>query len=121
LRRILIADDDPVERSTLINCGKKWGYDVIAAEDGKNAVKHALTFKPELIVMDYILPHLNGLDAAQEIRKIPGLSNTPVILISSFCEKILLEECKKVRNMQFFAKPFELEKLKILIDSSFTP
>lgn len=120
MQQILIADDDPIERNALVSYIKKWGYDVIAVDDGYKAVQRASVFKPDLIVMDYILPRLTGLDAAAEIRKMPDRSEVPIILISSFCEEILMQECNQIANIQFLEKPFEFENLKTIIDSILT-
>lgn len=62
---------------------KKEGYDVSIANDGEEAVKMASELKPDLILLDLILPKMNGFEALERMRAMEGLKDTPVIVLSN--------------------------------------
>ena len=81
---ILIADDDPNVHQSLNNYFRRERYKTLSAYDGENAVKQAVLYKPDLIIMDIMMPRLDGLEALRDIRK---KANTPIILLSAKTEE----------------------------------
>lgn len=85
-KRILVADDNPMIRKMLCQLFEREDeYDICAeAEDGQKAIDLALKHRPDLIVLDFAMPVLNGLDAARKLKKImPGV---PIILFTQHAE-----------------------------------
>ena len=110
-KRILVVDDEPpiqriLRRNLMMN-----GYEVLVAEDGKQAVEIALHQQPDLILLDLCLPgDLDGLDVCKQIRL--AMYKTPIIVLSA-----VTEEKQKVRALDmgaddYLTKPFSNEELQ---------
>ncbi|EEF80770.1 twitching motility response regulator PilH [Methylophaga thiooxydans] len=80
---ILIADDSPTEVYVLQKLLEKNGHDVLIAEDGIQAVDKATSQQPDLILMDVVMPNLNGFQATRKLSKASETSHIPIIIVSS--------------------------------------
>lgn len=80
---ILIADDSPTEVYVLQKVLQKNGHEVMVAEDGEQAVTLAQTKSPDLILMDVVMPKLNGFQATRKLTKAPETQDIPIIIVSS--------------------------------------
>ena len=83
MARILIVDDSPTQLLSLKRVVEKLGHSVIVAEDGAAGVEAAKREIPELILMDVVMPNLNGFQATRSIAKDPKTSHIPVILVTT--------------------------------------
>ncbi len=86
--KILLVDDDNdfVEATRLVLESKP--YEVIVAYDGDEGLAKARQEKPDLIILDIIMPVKDGFRAAEQLKKDPDLSKIPVIMLTSFAEKV---------------------------------
>ena len=84
--KILIVDDDPdlVEATKIVLETK---YDVITASEGNEGIGKAKAEKPDLIILDVIMPVKDGFSAAEQIKKDPDLCEIPVIMLTSYAER----------------------------------
>lgn len=80
---ILIADDSPTEIYILQKILEKHGHQIIIAEDGEQAVTIAHSEQPDLILMDVVMPNLNGFQATRRLTKDPATTAIPIIIVSS--------------------------------------
>lgn len=80
---ILIADDSPTEVYVLKKILEKHNHQILIAEDGEQAIELAQTKRPALILMDVVMPKLNGFQATRRLSKDPETSSIPVIIVSS--------------------------------------
>ena len=80
---ILIADDSPTEVFILKKILEKHKHQVIVAEDGQKAIALTHSKRPNLIVMDVIMPNLNGFQTTRNLSKDPSTSNIPIVIVSS--------------------------------------
>jgi CheY-like chemotaxis protein len=82
-KKILVVDDSNtallVERMIL----SKGAYDLVTAQDGAEALATAIAERPDLILMDIVMPKMNGFEACQALRAHPGTSETPIILVTT--------------------------------------
>ena len=83
IKRILLVDDSPTERHIIGEILTKAGYQVSMAENGEQAVALASAQKPDLIVMDVVMPGLNGFQATRAITKDPETQHIPVIICTT--------------------------------------
>lgn len=83
MAKILIVDDSSTQIHVLKKMLVKNGYDTIVAEDGDTAVTVAREEQPDLILMDVVMPGLNGFQATRHITKTEGTKHIPVIMLSS--------------------------------------
>jgi CheY-like chemotaxis protein len=83
---LLVEDSKPIRReneSALL----KAGYEVITAEDGESALRSARTDKPDLILLDMILPKMSGPEVLKHLKNDPATAQIPVVVLSSLTEK----------------------------------
>ena len=83
ITKILVVDDDPDIVEILRYNLSLAGYDVKAASNGKEAIKKAKIFIPEIILLDVMMPEMDGIEACRLIREIPSLNNTRIIFLSA--------------------------------------
>jgi twitching motility two-component system response regulator PilH len=83
VRRILIVDDSPTERHVLNEMLVAAGYDVIASDSGDDAIRVAKRERPDAILMDIVMPGLNGFQATRAISRDPDTAAIPVIICTS--------------------------------------
>ena len=83
IRKILIVDDSPTERHVLQDMLTKAGYEVLASDNGEDAIAKARSSKPDLILMDVVMPGLNGFQATRAISRDPETRSIPVIMCTS--------------------------------------
>jgi twitching motility two-component system response regulator PilH len=83
IRKILIVDDSPTERHVLQDMLTKAGYEVLASDNGEDAIAQARSSKPDLILMDVVMPGLNGFQATRAISRDPETRSIPVIMCTS--------------------------------------
>jgi two-component system alkaline phosphatase synthesis response regulator PhoP len=109
--RILIVDDenDFIELLQYKLAGH--GYELIVANDGVHALSQARTLKPHLILLDILLPDLDGLSVCQILRRQPATKRIPIIFMSALTGDVT----KRTATMQaedFFTKPLDLNRLE---------
>jgi len=109
--RILIVDDenDFIELLQYKLAGH--GYEIIVANDGVHALSQARTQKPNLILLDILLPDLDGLSVCEILRRQPGTKKIPIIFMSALTGDVT----KRTATMQaddFFTKPLDLNRLE---------
>jgi len=83
IQKILIVDDSPTERYYLTDILVKNGFSVSTAENGEDALLKMRADRPELILMDVVMPGANGFQVTRSIARDPELSTVPVIICSS--------------------------------------
>ncbi len=83
IHKILIVDDSPTERYYLTDILVKNGFKVTTADNGEEALALIKADKPELILMDVVMPGANGFQVTRAIARDPDLANVPIIICSS--------------------------------------
>jgi twitching motility two-component system response regulator PilH len=83
IKRILIVDDSPTERHVLNDMLSKAGYEVVASDNGEDAILKARQVHPDLILMDVVMPGLNGFQATRAISRDAETRTIPIILCTS--------------------------------------
>lgn len=85
--KILLVEDSKTIRLANESALHKAGYEVIAAEDGETALQMARETRPDLILLDMILPKLSGPEVLRRLKKNPATAGIPVVVLSSLSEK----------------------------------
>lgn len=111
---ILAIDDDPDILRTLIFLFKrKPGFRVVAVDDPRNALTMLQTLRPDVILMDLMMPHMTGFELLQRLRAHPEFATTPIAVGSSRSfDKDRLEVLRAGAN-EFIAKPYNFEELAL--------
>ena len=117
MARILIVDDSPSQLLGIKRIVEKLGHETLSAEDGAAGVEVAKAEKPDLILMDVVMPNLNGFQATRTISKNADTAHIPIILVTTKDQ-----ETDKVWGMRqgakaYITKPFTEGQLVDVINS----
>ncbi len=111
--KILIAEDDINIRQGLIEALSREGYDLISAENGKTALAQYERHKPDFIILDIMMPELDGYSVCREIRKRDEL--TPIIFLSAKGEEIDRVVGLELGADDYISKPFGVHEIRARI------
>lgn len=108
-RRVLIAEDDPNIRDGLVDALEMEGFTVTAAANGREALKFHNQWRPDLIILDIMMPIKSGYDVCREIRR--GDSRVPIIMLTAKGEEIDKVVGLELGADDYVCKPFGLREL----------
>jgi PleD family two-component response regulator len=104
-RKILLADDSQtalmMERALLVGSP----YEVIVATDGQDAVQQAIANDPDLIILDVVMPNMDGFEACRELRRLDATRDTPIIMVTTRGEPHNVERGYEVGCNDYVTKP----------------
>ena len=103
-RRILVAEDDRFLRKAAEMALKRQGYTVLTAADGEEAVRAAQSELPDLILLDLIMPKLNGFDVLQALKKEAPTALIPVIVLSNLGQDRDVQQAMDAGATAYFIK-----------------
>ncbi|MCI5144279.1 MAG: response regulator [Candidatus Electrothrix sp. AR3] len=110
-KKLLIVDDSPTELKLIIDVFNTPEYEIITASDGEAGVEKAEAEKPDLIILDVVMPKMNGFQACRKIKSTPDLQDIPVILLTSKNQKSDEFWGKKQGADVYLTKPFNIDEL----------
>jgi DNA-binding response OmpR family regulator len=113
--KILVVDDEPAIREFLHAVLTDEGYDVLTASDGLEALPIAVEQQPDLILLDIMMPGLNGMETCQRLRERPTTSHIRVIILTAYDQRERLEESIAAGADDFLGKPIDLTELRIRV------
>ncbi len=114
-KKILIVEDN-ADLLKVLQLLLKDSYEAIPAMKGTQAVDIAATERPDLILLDIILPDMNGLEIARLMRQHPDIKATPILAMTAKVSRIDEEDCILSGCDDFIAKPFTFEQLRPRIE-----
>ena len=117
LPKILLVEDFDDTRLMMKMWLEKRGYSVIEAENGEEAVNLAQSEAPDLIIMDVMMPGMNGLDATQRIRQYQALRRTPIVAVSAYGADEYRSLALEAGCNEYVSTPFEPRALARLLTS----
>ncbi len=109
--RVMVVDDDAFVRQIIRAKLSSKGLKVIEAVNGPDALKKAETEKPCLIVLDIMMPGMNGFDVCERLRANPQTVNVPILFLTSRGDQEDRERAMRLGALDFFTKPFSPQKL----------
>lgn len=110
-RKILVVDDKPTNRSILVNFLEPIGFEVLDAVDGQDGLNKAHEFQPDAILIDLVMPNLDGFEATRRLRSMPMLKDIIVIAVSASVFEFDQQQSVKVGCNDFLPKPIREEDL----------
>ena len=111
MARIVVADDDADIRDLVVFKLRQLGHDVQAVVDGAAAVGAAQQQRPDLVVLDVMMPGMGGLDATRALRADAELSRVPVILLTARAQESDIEQGFGAGADDYVVKPFSPREL----------
>ena len=115
--RLLIADDNEQNRDMLSRRLQRRGFDVLLAHDGLAAVEMARAERPDLILMDMNMPHLDGWEATRQIKAQPEVAAVPVIGLTAHAMEGDRERAIEAGCADYHTKPVDFSKLMAQIEA----
>lgn len=109
-QRIVIADDDPFLRDLVRQKLGVLGYRVFLARDGLEAVNRAYETRPDLIVLDMLMPEMNGLETLRHLKADPELASIPVLMLTASKTESDVRAAIRLGAAGYLAKPFQLDQ-----------
>ena len=114
-RTILIAEDSIDGREMMHTLLRLKGYDVVAAENGIQAIEVALANSPDLILLDLELPRLDGINVARHLRRNASLKNIPIIILSGHDPSRHRDAAIEAGCSDYLMKPIDFDLLDAIL------
>jgi CheY-like chemotaxis protein len=119
-KRILLAEDHPATQEVMRQELEFLGYEVALADNGLQAVEMAAAIMPDLIVMDILMPQMDGLEAAARLRNQPATRGIPIVAATAKAQSGDKEHCLANGFDAYIAKPFTHRQLGVAIEQLLT-
>lgn len=112
---VVVGDDDPDILTLLVRAFEPHGVRIFSVSDGESALKTIRDYRPRLVVLDVVMPGMDGTEVCRLMRQDPGLVDIPVVLISALFQDELERLADAAGASDFLAKPVELSELLNLV------
>jgi len=110
-KKILLIDDEPELVKAVEIRLKSTGYEVAVAYDGRTGIDKAKEIKPDLIILDLIMPIMDGYVVAMELKNDPETKHIPIIILTASQREDLKTRCRELGVTSFIMKPFDTSDL----------
>src|SRR4051812_23197374 len=111
--RILVAEDERITRMTLCRQLQSWGHEVTAAEDGQHAFEKFAGGEFDIVITDWEMPRMSGVELVTRIREAPRPIYTYIIILTSRSDKADVVDGIERGADDFLSKPFDKEELRV--------
>ncbi len=112
MKKVLVVEDHPDMRELLIWQMELMGFLAIPAKHGKEGVEKAMQEKPHLILMDIMMPGMDGWEATRTIRSHPDTKNIPILAATALFRESDLRSCLEAGCDDYIVKPFTFQELQ---------
>ena len=116
MNKILVVDDEQSMRDFLAIMLKKEGYEVVAAENGKDALKAVQAEIFDLVITDAKMPYIDGLEVLRTVKEVSP--ETVVIMITAYASTETAVEAMKLGAYDYMTKPFKVDEIKLIIQKA---
>jgi len=121
MKKALIIEDHPNMLDVLSRQLERMGFSVVSANTGMEGVTKAVEEKPQLILMDILLPGMDGREATRRIRSNQETKDIPILVITALIKKSQLRECIEAGCNDYIVKPFTFEEFREKIQTVLDP
>lgn len=116
MAKILVAEDDSDLRLLVSLKLESSGHQVVSVEDGTTAAENCRSMRPDLVILDLMMPGMSGLEVCRFIKSDPELGSTPVILLTARAQAADVEAGKAAGVDEYLTKPFSPRELAARVD-----
>lgn len=110
-RRVLVVDDVDANRALLIDMLSRLGFETLEASNGNECLDSVGMQMPDLVLLDMVMPEMDGLEAARRLRSLPGFGRTPIIAVSASASGTDVAEALAAGVNAFLSKPIDMKRL----------
>jgi DNA-binding response OmpR family regulator len=114
--RVLIVDDDPDIRALVMYRLTASGYEVICADDGEAGLAAAREHAPDLVLVDWMMPRLTGVELCTRLRAEPATAGIPVVLLTARTDDVAMRDGWEAGIDAYITKPFSPRELAARVD-----
>src|SRR5438128_640445 len=114
-KRVLLADDEEDIKAIVKLYLESRGYEVITAFDGLDAISLAETSKPDIILLDVMMPVMDGFEVARKLKSNPKTHDIPIVMLSAASTSESIRRGLEAGARDYIVKPFEPQKLEEMI------
>ncbi len=112
MSKILVVEDEEILLTAVTEELKNAGFEVVSAKDGQEGVAKALSEKPDLILLDLVMPKLDGIGALKQLKTNPETQNIPVVILTNLSDYDKVSEALALGAMDYLVKAnYRLEEL----------
>jgi twitching motility two-component system response regulator PilH len=111
-RKILVVEDSPTQLKLTVEALAGQDYEILTAMDGKEALEKVLSEKPELVLLDVVMPVMDGFQVCRKMKASPDMKHIPVIMLTSKNQKADAFWGKKQGADLYLTKPFDTLELQ---------
>jgi DNA-binding response OmpR family regulator len=115
MEKILLVEDNKNITLSVMMCLENAGYEVVVVENGIKAVDRALSQKPDLILLDILIPKMNGYLVCEALRDEEKTKEVPIVMLSAKAEEEDIKKARKLGADDYLVKPFEPKELLIIV------
>jgi len=121
-RKILAVDDEPSIVKLVSTALTMRGYEVVTAYDGQNALDKVALEKPDLIVLDIMMPKMDGREVARRLSKDPKTAKIPIVFLSAIGDlDSQLSTLEELKDVEYLTKPFDVKELGDYVEAMLDP
>lgn len=117
MKTILFAEDEPNLRLLVTSTLEDPRYELVTCSDGAEALKRARERRPDMLVLDWMMPGLTGIDVVRALRADPGFADVPVVLLTARSQDGDRAEARAAGVTHYLTKPFSPLELLDLVES----
>jgi len=110
-RRVLVVDDVDLNRALLVNVLDRMGFETAEAKNGRECLDSVEVLLPDLVLLDMVMPEMDGMETARRLRAMPGFGQTPIIAVSADASGSDANEALKAGADLFLSKPIDIKNL----------
>ena len=114
-KKILVVDDNPPSLKIITMMLEQDGHLIITAKDGEEGVKKVISEKPDIVLIDTVLPGINGFEVCRQIRESQGSDHPKIIIMTGAVDAIDAVKARRMGADDYAAKTFDLEDLKTAV------
>jgi DNA-binding response OmpR family regulator len=104
--KVLVADDEKDIRRLVVFTLERAGFEILEAVDGNEAFQIATELHPDIILLDVMMPYMDGYEVCRKLREIPAMKNIPVLFLSAKAQNYEISEGMEVGANDYIIKPF---------------
>ncbi len=115
--KVLIVDDDSASRLVLVDVVREWGYDVKEVSNGEDAIASVKSDPPDLILLDILMPGMDGYEVCRLLKKDSEISKIPILFLTAMDEVNNKTKGFEIGAVDYITKPFEILEVKARIET----
>lgn len=106
MSKILLAEDEPILRMLIMDSLEDEGYDIDVACDGKEAFDAIINHHYDLVILDYMMPRMTGIEVIEQVRVMPQREGLPILMLSAKSQQAEQDKVMEAGADAFMTKPF---------------